>query len=115
MRCGEFIRCASNAGSWLQRGQFCNETRPLAFAAMFRHKTDGGSNARKYRDQGRSRSRPSFAPMQTVRCQMNHVFPRFARVLAFASVHMLTPAWGQTHDASMDGTALTMTEIAKGE
>ena len=46
---------------------------------------------------------------------MNHVFPKFARVLAFASVHMLTPAWGQTHDASMGGTALAMTEIAKGE
>jgi len=45
---------------------------------------------------------------------MNHVFPKFARVLAFASVHMLTPAWGQTHDASMGGTALAMTEIAKG-
>jgi hypothetical protein len=46
---------------------------------------------------------------------MNHVFPKFARVLAFASVHMLTPAWGQTHDASIGGTALAMTEIAKGE
>jgi hypothetical protein len=46
---------------------------------------------------------------------MNHVFPKFARVLAFASVHMLTPAWGQTHDASMGGTALAMTEITKGE
>ncbi|MGH6826821.1 Spy/CpxP family protein refolding chaperone [Methyloceanibacter sp.] len=46
---------------------------------------------------------------------MNHFFPKFARVLAFASVHMLTPAWGQTHDASMGGTALAMTEIAKGE
>ena len=46
---------------------------------------------------------------------MNHVFPKFARVLAFASVHMLTPAWGQTHDAPMGGTALAMTEIAKGD
>jgi hypothetical protein len=46
---------------------------------------------------------------------MNHVFPKFARVLAFASVHMLTPAWGQTHEATAGGTALAMTEIAKGE
>jgi hypothetical protein len=46
---------------------------------------------------------------------MNHVFPKFARVLAFASVHMLTPAWGQTHDAGMSRTNLAMTEIAKGE
>lgn len=41
--------------------------------------------------------------------------PKFARVIAFAGVHMLTPAWGQTQDASMGGTALAMTEIAKGE
>jgi hypothetical protein len=56
--------------------------------------------------------------------------PRFARVLAFASVHMLTPAWGQAHDAPMTRTSLAeanltrtslartdlaMTEIAKGE
>jgi hypothetical protein len=42
--------------------------------------------------------------------------PRFARVLAFASVHMLTPAaWGQTHEAQAGGTVLAMTEIAKGE
>src|SRR5262245_54410989 len=40
---------------------------------------------------------------------------KFARVIAFAGIHMLTPAWGQTHDASMGGTALAMTEIAKGE
>lgn len=46
---------------------------------------------------------------------MNHFFPKFARVLAFASVHMLTPAWGQTHDAGTGGTNLAMTEIAKGE
>jgi hypothetical protein len=46
---------------------------------------------------------------------MNHFFPKFARVLAFASVHMLTPAWGQTHDAGSGGTNLAMTEIAKGE
>ena len=25
--------------------------------------------------------------------------PKFARVIAFAGVHVLTPAWGQTHDA----------------
>jgi hypothetical protein len=41
--------------------------------------------------------------------------PKFARVIAFAGVHMLTPAWGQTHDAQMGGTALAMTEIAKGD
>jgi hypothetical protein len=51
--------------------------------------------------------------------------PRFARVLAFASVHMLTPAWGQAHEAPMTRTSLAeanlartdlaMTEIAKGE
>ena len=41
--------------------------------------------------------------------------PKFARVIAFAGVHMLTPAWGQTHDAQMGGTTLAMTEIAKGE
>src|SRR5262249_7559015 len=41
--------------------------------------------------------------------------PKFARVIAFAGIHMLTPAWGQSHDASMGGTALAMTEIAKGE
>jgi hypothetical protein len=46
---------------------------------------------------------------------MNHFFPKFARILAFASVHMLTPAWGQTHEATAGGTALAMTEIAKGE
>ena len=46
---------------------------------------------------------------------MNHFFPKFARVLAFASVHMLTPAWGQTHEAATGGTALAMTEITKGE
>lgn len=46
---------------------------------------------------------------------MNHFFPKFARILAFASVHMLTPAWGQTHDAGMSRTNLAMTEIAKGE
>src|SRR5262245_63393058 len=40
---------------------------------------------------------------------------KFAPVIAFAGVHMLTPAWGQTHDASMGGTALAMAEIAKGE
>ena len=32
--------------------------------------------------------------------------PRFARVLAFASVHMLTPAWGQAHEAPMTRTNL---------
>jgi hypothetical protein len=41
--------------------------------------------------------------------------PRFARVLGFASVHMLTPAWGQTHEAPMSRTDLAMTEIAKGD
>lgn len=61
--------------------------------------------------------------------------PRFARVLAFASVHMLTPAWGQAQDAPMTRTNLAeaqpataalakadlmktnvaMIEIAKGE
>jgi len=41
--------------------------------------------------------------------------PKFARVIAFASVHMLTPAWGQAHDAQLGGTALAMTEIAKPE
>jgi hypothetical protein len=41
--------------------------------------------------------------------------PKFARVIAPAGVHMLTPAWGQTHDAQMGGTTLAMTEIAKGE
>ncbi|MGA8434451.1 MAG: hypothetical protein WB713_06610 [Methyloceanibacter sp.] len=41
--------------------------------------------------------------------------PKFARVIAFAGVHMLTPAWGQTHDAQMGGTTLAMTEIASGE
>jgi hypothetical protein len=61
--------------------------------------------------------------------------PQFARVLAFASVHMLTPAWGQAHEAPMTSTNLAearpvtaalakadlmrtnvaMTEIAKGE
>ena len=56
--------------------------------------------------------------------------PQFARVLAFASVHMLTPAWGQAHEApmtrtnlaeanlartSLARTDLAMTEIAKGE
>lgn len=41
--------------------------------------------------------------------------PKFARVIAFAGVHMLTPACGQTHDAQMGGTTLAMTEIAKGE
>ena len=56
--------------------------------------------------------------------------PRFARVLAFASVHMLTPAWGQAHEApmtrtnlaeaksirtSLARTDLAMTEIAKAE
>ena len=46
---------------------------------------------------------------------MNQFFPRFARVLAFASVHMLTPAWGQTHEAAAGGTTLAMTEIAKVE
>jgi hypothetical protein len=46
---------------------------------------------------------------------MNHFFPKFARVLAFASVHMLTPAWGQAHDAGTAQTNLAMTEIAKGE
>ena len=46
---------------------------------------------------------------------MNHFFPKFARILAFAGVHMLTPAWGQTHEATAGGTALAMTEIAKGE
>ena len=45
---------------------------------------------------------------------MTHL-PKFARVIAFAGVHMLTPAWGQTHDAQMGGTTLAMTEIAKGE
>ena len=54
--------------------------------------------------------------------------PQFARVLA--SVHMLTPAWGQAHEApmtrtnlaeanlartSLARTDLAMTEIAKGE
>ena len=59
--------------------------------------------------------------------------PRFARVLAFASVRMLTPAWGQAHEAPMTRTSLAergesalaktdlartnlaMTEIAKAE
>ena len=61
--------------------------------------------------------------------------PRIARVLAFASVHMLTPAWGQAHEAPMTRANLTeaqpataalvkadlmrtnvaMTEIAKAE
>jgi hypothetical protein len=60
--------------------------------------------------------------------------PQFARVLAFASVHMLTPAWGQAHEAPMTSTNLAeaqpasalakadlmrtnvaMTEIAKAE
>src|SRR6187455_916780 len=56
--------------------------------------------------------------------------PRFARVIAFASVHMLTPAWGQAHEApmtrtnlaeanltrtSLARTDLAMTEIAKAE
>ena len=61
--------------------------------------------------------------------------PQFARVLAFASVHMLTPAWGQAQDAPITRTNLAearpvtaalakadlmrtnvaMTEIAKGE
>ena len=36
--------------------------------------------------------------------------PQFARVLAFASVHMLTPAWGQAHEAPM-----TRTNLAEGE
>jgi len=42
-------------------------------------------------------------------------FPKFARVIAFASVHMLTPAWGQTHEAQTGTTALAMTEPAKGD
>jgi len=46
---------------------------------------------------------------------MNHFFPKFARILAFASVHMLTPACGHTHEATAGGTALAMTELAKGE
>ena len=61
--------------------------------------------------------------------------PRFARVLAFASVHMLTPAWGQAQEAPMARinlaeaqpaaaalaeadlirTNVAMTEIAKAE
>ena len=61
--------------------------------------------------------------------------PQFARVLAFASVHMLTPAWGEAQDAPMTRTNLAdarpvtvalaktdlsktssaMTEIAKAE
>jgi hypothetical protein len=56
--------------------------------------------------------------------------PRFSRVLAFASVCMLTPAWGQVHEAPMTRTSLAeansaktdlartnlaMTEIAKAE
>jgi hypothetical protein len=45
---------------------------------------------------------------------MNHV-TKFACILAFASVPMLTPAWGQTQEAPMGRTALAMTEIAKAE
>jgi len=61
--------------------------------------------------------------------------PQFARVLAFASVHMLTPAWGQAQEAPMTRinlaeaqpataalakadlmrTNVAMTEIAKAE
>jgi len=39
--------------------------------------------------------------------------PRFARVLAFASVHMLTPAWGQAHEAPMSRTSLAATNLAR--
>ena len=39
--------------------------------------------------------------------------PRFARVLAFASVHMLTPAWGQAHEAPMTRTNLAEANSAR--
>src|SRR5512145_2449145 len=38
--------------------------------------------------------------------------PRFARVLAFASVLMLTPAWGQAQDAPMTRTYLAEARLA---
>ena len=38
--------------------------------------------------------------------------PQFARVLAFASVHMLTPAWGQAHEAPMTRTNLAEAKLA---
>jgi len=41
--------------------------------------------------------------------------PKFARVIAFASVHMLTPAWGQTHDAQTGAIALAMTQPSRGD
>ena len=39
--------------------------------------------------------------------------PQFARVLAFASVHMLTPAWGQAHEAPMTRTNLAEANLAR--
>ena len=39
--------------------------------------------------------------------------PRIARVLAFASVHMLTPAWGQAHEAPMTRANLTEAQPAR--
>ena len=41
--------------------------------------------------------------------------PQFARVLAFASVHMLTPAWGQAHEAPMTRTNLAEANVGPDE
>jgi hypothetical protein len=47
---------------------------------------------------------------------MNHL-RKLARVFAFLSIYMLTPAWAetQTPNATMAGTAVAMTDIAKAD
>src|SRR4029079_9962566 len=51
-----------------------------------------------------------------MRCtRMNHV-NKLVRVLAFVSIHTLTPAFGQTHNETQPAeTAIAMTDVAKAD
>ena len=66
----------------------CSDTKPMAQETLGNIATKGGQ------DRGLA------SHLSTLRCNMTYL-PKFARVIAFAGVHMLTPAWGQTHDAQM--------------
>jgi hypothetical protein len=99
----ELIRTSRNSeGPLTQRQHF---DKNFARGGTSGHAKTNGGNA------GRLACGPA-----NVEVQHEPLFSEIcSRVLAFASVHMLTPAWGKTHDAPMGGTALAMTEIAKGE